>query len=787
MLKEKAAVVERQRAATAPRTTEQTAGTTAQPIAATLFWALMGFLAPRVNVYGGLSPFGVGVAAAAGGGRALLVYAAVSIGYLLSGDTLFLLRYLAAVTIAAGLRWSFSGLRGAAAGRWLPPIAGFVATVTAGFAVQAVGGMDVFRLLALLCEGILSGGFARLCVLTDQRLCTASSEPRGLTPPEQVAVTAVASVALMSLVDVAVGGVSLGRILAAVTILLFARSGKEQGGGIAGVALGTALLLSAPSSGISAMAFAFGGLIAGVFARINRFAAAGMYLITSALVVMAGADGQAMALTAYESGAACLLFLLLPTSLDRRINGFFLRGQELPAVEGLRRSVVWRLDYAAHAMQEVAGTVDTVSRRMAGISAPDIGSLCRDTAASLCADCPYHLRCWDSGYADTMDAFNALTDRLRREGAVSPDDVTGRLAACPQREEMVRRINEGYGRFCMRESAFRRLGEIRAVAGDQFYAMASMLRELSTTFSEAATVDETAAVRVREACEAHALPVEEVLCTVGGNRRMEVSLLVTDTDLHFDEAGWCQQVGDACGRVFDTPQITRCGATARVLLRERPRYRVTVGQAQLTCSGEHLCGDATERFTDSDGHCVMVLSDGMGCGGRAAVDGAMAAGLTARLFQAGFGADSVLRMVNAALMVKGGEESLATLDVAVFDRFSGRLELLKAGAACSLLRSGGRVSRVERSSLPLGILRDVHFESSTDTLVEGDILLLFSDGAVSEGVAAAEEVLRTFDDTQNSMQALAEAVATAARRQQQKNGGREDDITVVAARVSRYA
>lgn len=114
-------------------------------------------------------------------------------------------------------------------------------------------------------------------------------------------------------------------------------------------------------------------------------------------------------------------------------------------------------------------------------------------------------------------------------------------------------------------------------------------------------------------------------------------------------------------------------------------------------------------FRTGSGRMVTVLSDGMGSGGRAAVDGAMAVGLTSRLIKAGFGADSVLRLVNSALMVKSGDESLATLDVASVDLFTGRLESLKAGAAVSLLRSMGRVSRIEKASLPVGILAGRRF------------------------------------------------------------------------------
>lgn len=758
-------------------------GATTRPIAVALLWAVMGILTPRVSVYGGLSPFGVGLAASAGGAGALLTYAAVSVGYVLGSDTLFLFRYLAAVTVAAGIRWSFSGIKGSVAARLMPPVAGFVAALTAGLAVQTANGISIYTASALVCEGALAGGFAHLCAVVDRLLRRCDSAENGLLPAEQVAVSAVAAVAMMSLTAVAPGGISLGRVLAVVAVLLFARSGKEQGGGIAGVALGTALWLTSPLDGAVAVALAFGGLAAGVMARVNRFAAAGIFLIASTLVVMASGDGTTVARTVYETAVGSVLFLLLPTSLDRRINGFFLRGREMPAVEGLRRSVVWRLDYAARAMDEVAGTVDTVSRRMAAISAPDIGTLCREVSEDICRRCARHTACWQKGFDTTMASFNALASVLREEGKVSREQLKGTLKDCPQAGSITDCINEGYGRFVMRENAFRRLSEIRAVAGDQFYAMASMLNELSAVFADAVTVDEVAGARVREVCDRFALPLTEVLCTVGAGRRMTVDMMLSDTTFSIDEAMWRAQLSEACGRVFQPPQITRMGTAARVLLRERPRYKVAVGQAQLTCSGERLCGDAAEVFADAEGRTVLVISDGMGCGGRAAVDGAMAAGLTARLLQAGFGADSVLRMVNAALMVKGGSESLATLDVAVIDPFTGKTSFLKAGATVSLLFSGGRVSRVEPSSLPLGILREVTFARSEDQLASGDVLLLFSDGAVSESVAAAEEILREYGDTGGSMQNLAEKVASAARRLQQAKGGHEDDITVLAARV----
>ena len=67
--------------------------------------------------------------------------------------------------------------------------------------------------------------------------------------------------------------------------------------------------------------------------------------------------------------------------------------------------------------------------------------------------------------------------------------------------------------------------------------------------------------------------------------------------------------------------------------------------------------------------------------------------------------------------------------------------------------------------------------------MDGDILLLASDGVVSAGVGWVEEALRDFDLEQGGVQELAESIAYAARQKQK--GQREDDITVIALQVGK--
>ena len=178
---------------------------------------------------------------------------------------------------------------------------------------------------------------------------------------------------------------------------------------------------------------------------------------------------------------------------------------------------------------------------------------------------------------------------------------------------------------------------------------------------------------------------------------------------------------------------------------------------------------------------MIIVSDGMGSGGRAAVDSAMTAGLAERLIKAGFGYDCTLKLVNSAMLYKSTDESLATLDISCIDLFSGKTELYKAGAAPTLVRRNGRTGRAECRSLPAGILNEVGFDRAVVTLKENDILLMMSDGVCTDGTDWICAEIEGFEN--GGAKQLSERIATAARRR--RIDGHDDDITVFAAIVEK--
>ena len=750
-------------------------------VSLTLLWCLYGLLAPRALLYGQMAPFGVSLAAAAPYGVAPVTVATL-IGYLLAGEILTPLRYLTAVLMTAAGRWVLAVVPEWKGRPLTGAVIAFVATLTTGLVMLWQTGPDGYRILLTVAESAVAGGcaffFATAMRWLWQIVAGRTEEPPLLTYSHQAAVILTGAVGVMAVSTLTVGGISPGRIVAVLLTLTLARTGREAGGCMAGVILGASVALSAPGQTIPAMAMAVGGLCAGVFCRFGKLAGACAFLVAGGVVTLMEVDARSLVYI-YELLVAGILFTLLPRRWDHALSHLFIRGQEEPAVDGLRTAVSLRLGAASRAMTEVADTVDTVSRRLSRLGAADVGTVLEDSCRTVCAVCPLQALCSGEFREERLGALDALRPLLRQEGRVTPEGLPGYLARqCRRKEQLAGEITQRYTRYLQQAAAWQRLGELRNVLQNQWGATGDLLTALSQQLGSPDRADTVLAARVQAVCTDYGMPVKAVLCTRDAGNRLTVEIAAADVGVRTEGGRFVRDLQRACDRTFAPATVVGDGADVRITFTEPPRYRVEVGLAQRCCDGERLCGDATDRFT-LRGEAVIMLSDGMGSGGRAAVDGAMAVGLCSRLWQAGFSPDSILKTVNAALMVKSREESLATLDVAVIDTHSGRLDSFKAGAAATLLCSHGRVSRLERSSLPVDILPEVTFSHSRDWLTAGDVLLMGSDGAFPVGVAAVEELLAAHPEDAD-MQSLADRVADAAR---EASGDHPDDITVVALRL----
>ena len=752
----------------------------AKAVARQLAAFTVGMLCARGIVFGQYAPFGVAAVAAMPYSMLWSVILGSTAGYLLPSSAVIPVHYIAALLAAAAIRWTLNDLIRLRAHPWFAPVSAFLPMLATAISIVAVNGTDSSTTALYISEAFLSGGTAYFLA----RTVSAWNSGRGVGEwsTQEIACAAFSlGILILAFSDLSIEGVSLGRILAVLAILFAARYGGVGGGSVAGITAGIVFSLSTSGLNYLSGAYALGGLMAGLFCPMGRLASAAAFVISNTVASLQVGNQSQVVNGLYEVMAATVIYVVLPAKTGSSLVGLFSRSDDTTRADGLRRSVIMKLDYAAKALGSVSDAVEEVSRKLATTCAPDITGVYHRTVDEVCRSCGLKTYCWDRNFNDSMNSFNDLTDKLRTRGRIDRSDFSAQFAShCSRLNLMADTVNRNYGEFSVKDAAESRAQQVRNVVTDQFETTSRMLEEMAGELELYDRFDFTAAQKVEETLRLAGIQPYDVSCRTDRFGRMSVEVISAPVEYaRLNRAELTDAVSKACGRTFQQPCVSTVKGKCRIQMNELPAYRIKTGCAQHVCGNGKLCGDSWESFSDGNGRQIAIVSDGMGTGGRAAVDGAMACGIMSRLVRAGIGFDASLKIVNSALLVKSGDESLSTLDMAAIDLFSGSVEFMKAGAPVSVIRHGGKATVVDTPSLPIGILNDTHFAKSSDTLSEGDLLILMSDGALSSG---SEWICEEAEKWEGRIpQELAETIVSQAISR--RNDGHDDDITALVLMI----
>ena len=736
------------------------------------FAAAAGFIAARAAVADKLLPFGLSFAA----GATLTYTPAAAIGVFLSYFIPALdtggFRYIAAMLAVIAIKLLLSGYKRLTEN---PVFLSFICLL-ASFLTSAVtlSGLN-FSFLNVLAESLLAAGGTFFI----SRCCRSVSKAAGgLNADELVSLFASLGIILTGINSFNFNGISLGHILGITLILTAAKYGGTLSGAVCGTTVSLSLILSR-TSGEIAVIYAFVGLIAGVFSSFGKYIQVAVPLIFSLVGSIITGNPILIAATVIESALGSALFLALPRRLSVNISRLFSVYPKLVTPDGFKRSLSMMLNVAASALCDVSETVEQVSAELSKINSPDFGTVITAIEQDACAGCKLRVHCWESRRDSTVEAILGMTKAIKEGSRTpengAPEEFRGR---CLRVSQVANAAYKRYSDYTSRIAAENRSDEVRSVVSDQFDGISYMLTELANDLEKDGKFDNSTAGKASAALKNLGINTEECTCKIDKFGRMSLEMKVKkQSDTVINKLQVMKLLSIVCERDFDPPAINTAGDSVFITLNEHAAIRVDVGVEQKCASDSAMCGDAYRYFFDGRGHFIMILSDGMGTGGRAAVDGAMASGLMSRLIKAGFGYDCSLRILNSSMLFKSTDESLATVDIASIDLFTGQVELYKAGAAPTLIRRSGRTGKAVSTSLPAGILREISFDKAVIKCKIGDIVVLMSDGASFEGTDWIKGEIENWSD--GTAEELAERISEGAKRRRSAN--HLDDITVMTA------
>lgn len=216
---------------------------------------------------------------------------------------------------------------------------------------------------------------------------------------------------------------------------------------------------------------------------------------------------------------------------------------------------------------------------------------------------------------------------------------------------------------------------------------------------------------------------------------------------------------------------------------QAPLFFLEIGLAQRAGRNQPVCGDYYTLLEPGFREHVIILSDGMGNGPRAALESKATVTMLERMLEAGFQKEVVLRSVNSLLQLRSGEEIFATVDMALINLVEGEAELLKIGAAPSFLKRGKEVFKIGASSLPIGILKNIEMECFKERLQVNDMLVMVTDGVCDPDgdIGWIVSFLRQMENS--PPQIVADRILHEAARRSGSYLG--DDLTVITCRFLR--
>ena len=736
---------------------------------------LFTFFLSNIRILGALSPFGAAFAMALPGNYAIPSVLGGLLGCSVLGSFEQNIPYLIAFLCVLAFKLGIAGNTRLRANTGFLCLCCFAILAVSLEVGTVLSGENLAGFLLRLAESGIGSAMTCFCVLSVR----GAAELREGREPGGIRLASMGILALTVLAGVSGFSLwvfNLGRIAAAFFLLWIGGRRGAPAGAVCGVSAAAAITLARPEFAVSGGLLAFSAMLGGAFARFGRLCQSAVFLSAfTAGILVAGAEPEVVT-AGFDMLLGTAVFLFLPDAVYQRLKSPRNEGRSPVSDENSRLSA--RLSFASRMVTEIRESVDAVSKRLNAVSGGSIEDVYDRTADRVCGKCGLKLFCWETAYNQTSEAFQRLTPILRERGKVEKEELPRHFQSkCPKGEELVKTLNTCYREFLSRESAGRRVLGAKQVAMEQLDGVAELLEDVGRELEEGEICDRAAAERVEELLLSIGEEPGKVFCLIDRYDRMRVEIYRSEP-LRSDRALLAEQLSEMFERPFDHPCVAAACGQSRICFFEKAKYTLDFSLCQKNAADSAVCGDCCEYFADPRGFAHIILSDGMGSGGRAAVDSIMACNFVLKLVKAGFRFDAALRFINSALLVKAGDESLATLDIGCVDLYTGEAEFLKAGGASSFLCREGKAAAIRGSSLPVGILQGISYDRHQVKLREGDLLVMVTDGALPISDEWMEEEIAAL--CEQPVKRIAERLAELAKFRQQ---GRGDDITVAAARL----
>ena len=450
---------------------------------------------------------------------------------------------------------------------------------------------------------------------------------------------------------------------------------------------------------------------------------------------------------------------------------------------------VEQIEKFAHSLRQLSHTFLGLEEKRQAFSSEEIEEIFSGVRERVCAKCEKCGWCWGENFVHTYQmGYDVLSAVDKYGNELNTETKRKLMQRCIMAPRFLRETLEGFHGARQNIIWVNRIARSRESCAVQLDTFADMMQHTAKELEDSIFTDERLEKKIASALKKRGVRVLYTHFFMNGEGKYEIH--VTARSMKRDKVPVkeiVRAVSDAAGRKFVLPGDSAQMLGSRymtVVCREGPAFYTMQGTARIGKGCADISGDNFSMMDMPGGRRGAVLSDGMGSGEEACRESTLVIELLEELLAAGFPEITAIQMINTTLVIGREEIHYSTVDMTVFDLYTGECEIIKAGASSTFIKKKDSVEHLSSTSLPIGVMNHIEIDSVKRKLESGDFVIMVTDG-VLDALPVGEQDILLETIIQGSAIANPKEMAHHILEQVLAWTGKEpaDDMTVLAVGI----
>lgn len=642
-------------------------------------------------------------------------------------------------------------------------------------------------------------GFEGLIVFTMTYIFSYSLNPkveRARVSERVISIFITSALLLAGLQELSIYGVNIKNLISIVMILYVGHTKGAFIGSAIGITLGVVSYISQPQMPFILSIYGLAGLLSGVFKEQGKIGSILGFVMGNGIMSFYINGYGVSFINLRELIAAVILFALLYKPMNKALSGYIeaitLEKKEKSYSHRKDEMTINKLNELSEVFNEIGQTFRKSIEVSRGYNVKEVYEMIDNTANNVCASCAMRKFCWQQRFYNTYNSMFKITALLEEKVPLINDVLPKAIRDyCINKEDVVKELQNQFEMLKVNSMWKEKIIQNRLLVSEQLEGVSRIIKNMVKEIYVNPTFKEDVEEMVFEELKKSRVDVTDVVVVELEKDNIEVYV---EVDKAYKEINNQENIKRIVSESLGVPLKLEYNINQkksekmRFKLIRSNRYSALTEVVVKPNNQNNVSGD-NHTFGEGENLYFAAISDGMGIGKKAFKESNIAISLMEKFLEAKFDKELALKTINSILMLKSNDEIFTTLDLALIDLYTGKLQLIKTGAPATFIKKRDRVEVINAQSLPVGILKDVDFNIYEEYLEDGDIIVMMSDGVLESNhkVGNAERWMKDVIlgiDSLNPKTIGEEIIKLAT---EVNDGNILDDMTVLITKVWKTA